>query len=142
MLDAELSGKVPQEVARLENLLTSTVFGILKFIPPPLFWPGALQRALRADGTSLADLIAHEWAPVDTFTHLRVRFWPRHHELGEPDLLAAFHTDAGPRVCLIFEVKLDSGKSSSGEQDQLIRYLRLLDSQTWVSNSIGLRRPL
>jgi hypothetical protein len=46
MLIAEIHGKRFPESEGQEDWLTSAVFGHLRLIPPPVFWPGLFERAL------------------------------------------------------------------------------------------------
>jgi len=54
MLEAELRGKMPDDSTDNEDLLTSTVFGLLKYIPP-VFWSEILNRAKSRGGMSFID---------------------------------------------------------------------------------------
>jgi hypothetical protein len=112
-----------------EDYLTSAVFGHLRYIPPEYFWERLLSLARGlADGQaqkSLHDFIRRTEHGVSEYSSLKVLFWPEHRR-GEPDLLLSF-TGIGLRpIAVIIEVKLWSGKSA-GDEDQLVRYLRILD---------------
>lgn len=49
-------------------------------------------------------------------------------DYGEPDVVLTFTGDGQAPVVIIVEVKLNSGKSGTGTDDQLERYLQLLDN--------------
>ena len=87
---------------------------------------------------SLADDSRHMGVEFQRFTNLSVDFWRNCSDFGEPDLLLRF---TGPGVCsliVLIEVKLDSTKSGVREDDQLKKYLSLLDDRAalreWMSD--------
>ncbi len=66
----------------------------------------------------------------ESFTTLATTFWKSCAGHGEPDLLLRF---TGPEVrplVVLVEVKLNSEKSGTGPNDQLARYLALLDDRS------------
>ncbi len=109
MLLAEIHGKSVPEAQGSEDYLTSAVFGHLRYVPADVFWPELFAAA----GLTL---------PAGA-TELDVQFWPRT-EFGEPDLILTFSYPDSPALVVIIEVKLWSGKSGTGEHDQLVKYLR------------------
>jgi hypothetical protein len=61
------------------------------------------------------------------FTELTIKFWETCLEYGEPDLILRFTGPAVRPLIVLVEVKLNSSKSSTGQNDHLARYLALLD---------------
>lgn len=125
MIFAELEGKLgarnERAEERREDLLTSTAFGLLRYLPLDRGL-GALLR--RARVVSVAeDGIACE--PVNDWLRLerpmRLEFWPRFAHGKEPDLRLTFDaTSSADAEVVLIEVKLYSGKSSvSGDDDDL-----------------------
>jgi len=136
MLLAEIHGKRFPEAEGQEDWLTSAVFGNLRHIPPRIFWPNLFQRALSVGEAqvSLASELNRVGVAFDSFTELVVLFWKNFPTHGEPDLILRF---TGPRVSpliVLVEVKLNSTKSSVGENDQLKKYLDLLDDDEALPN--------
>jgi len=127
MLLAETHGKGRSEVEDDEDLLTSTVFGHLRYVPPPVFWGRFLAMAKGTGGRPLAEALRLSEGGFAAYRQLIVDFWPRSLNNWEPDLILRFMGDGLPVVILVVEVKLWSGKSGEGEDDQLGRYLLLLD---------------
>lgn len=129
MLLAEIHGKRFPEAEGQEDWMTSAVFGDLRHVRPGVFWPSLFQRA-RSVGevpVSLASELSRAGASFDRFTELTTLFWRDCLGYGEPDLILRF---TGQGVCplvVLIEVKLNSAKSGVGEDDQLARYLALLD---------------
>jgi hypothetical protein len=128
MLIADIRGHPLAEAQSNEDYLTSAVFGHLRYVPPTHFWDKLLQlaRGLPGEGErSVADLVRQGGQRLSAYRSLEVFFWPEHKRRGIPDLLLSF---SGPRlrpITIVIEVKLWSGKS--GEEDQLLRYLHILD---------------
>src|SRR4051812_34678133 len=131
MLVAEIHGKYMSDARLDEDYLTSSVFGHLRYVPPGPFWLALLGRAVslpveRECMTADRYIRRSVGRQISSYSKLEAYFWPRH-PLGEPDLVLCFRAvDASPVVVLI-EAKLEAAKSSRGEQDQLARYLRILD---------------
>jgi hypothetical protein len=109
VLLAEIHGKSVPEARDAEDYLTSAVFGHLRYVPPHVFWPELFAAA---------GLVLPAGA-----TLLGVKFWDR---VGgdEPDLILTFEYADSPPLVVVVEVKLWSGKSGTGEDDQLVKYLR------------------
>lgn len=131
MLIAEIHGHVVKEAAGSEDYLTSAIFGHLRYLPPSVFWEEFLAHAvgLPADGAerTLAAFVADAGHRIREYLSLAAFFWPSHPLHGTPDMVLCF---AGPGLrtfVLAIEVKLWSGKSGEGDQDQLCRYMRILD---------------
>ncbi|HXA04638.1 MAG TPA: hypothetical protein VNY30_07360 [Bryobacteraceae bacterium] len=130
MLHAELHGHASRDIATNEDYLTSAVFGHLRYVRPVPFWRDLFSRAIgigyKVQECSLLDRLPDWGAQMEQYSSLEVFFWPSHPSLGTPDLCLCF-AGAGVRpLVIVVEAKLWSGKSGSGESDQLLRYLRLL----------------
>jgi hypothetical protein len=144
MLIAEIRGKACREIRGNEDLITSAVFGHLRFVKPSPFWASLLSKAANTDTprTRLTEEVQRAGISFRSFTDLQVRFWQDCTPYGEPDIILCFSGPETPSLIVIIEVKLDSGKSSNGDKDdQLARYLSLLDDRnidaSWdVANSI------
>ena len=130
MLIAEIHGKRFPEAEGQEDWLTSAVFGHLRHIPPGAFWVDLFGRARTVGtGMSLHSQICADGIRLDQYPKLAIHFWKCWESYGEPDVVLFFSGGGQPSLTLVVEVKLDSGKSTSGENDQLKRYLQLLDDR-------------
>ncbi|HTR34889.1 MAG TPA: hypothetical protein VMH80_03235 [Bryobacteraceae bacterium] len=133
MLMAEIHGHAAAEIAGNEDYLTSAVFGYLRFVYTPSFWEAFFSRArgLPTEGKeqSLQEYLDCRNIRFSELTKVEAAFWPAHPRLGTPDVALCFsgRPDRSPFV-LIIEAKLWSGKSGSGQDDQLRRYLSVLKS--------------
>ena len=123
MLWAQLKGKLAIDGEGLEDLLTSNVFGALKYVPADA---GLLPFLSRSVGESADDFhrLLKDVRDVD------FDFWPRMEDGCEPDVLLSLTTTSGRRALVLVEAKYRSGKSSfrdlsakpgSPPQDQLAR---------------------
>lgn len=65
--------------------------------------------------------------PLGSFARLNAIFWPEH-KSGIPDLILHFSGNHSRSVAILIEAKLNATKSGLGDDDQLARYLRVLDS--------------
>lgn len=93
MIEAELHSKVPSGLSDIEDILTSTVFGLLQYIPPTTFWPLVLKRAESCKGMSFAERCKVLAAYIPKYQKVDLYFWPVHQEFGEPDLLLVFSAE-------------------------------------------------
>ncbi len=129
MLIAEIHGKRFLEAEGQEDWLTSAVFGHLRHIPPRVFWPDLFERAHTVgDGVSLNFRIRSAGIDLAQYSKLEIHFWQFCEGYGEPDLILRFSGGEQSPLIVVVEVKLDSGKSGVGQNDQLRRYLELLDN--------------
>ena len=137
MLIAEIHGKRFPDIEGREDFLTSAVFGHLRNIPPSLFWPQLLLRALNSSkrSVSLHSQLGEAGIDLRQYSNLSVSFWRYFKGYGEPDLVIRFSGGNQRLLVLIVEVKLDSGKSGRGEDDQLKRYLELLNDRSAFATS-------
>lgn len=123
MIPALLHGKLSREQENMEDILTSTVFGILRYVPPEKGLLPLLRKTQTVDGQPCSLFDIGEGARVD------YQFWPTLKERGrqgesefechscEPDLLLKIHRADGSRLYVLIEAKLSSGKSSGPSQD-------------------------
>lgn len=139
MIEAELHGKVPSEVEDVEDVLTSTVFEVLQYVPPQIFWKELLRRAVSLGGKSFDEKCEEQGADVTKYDRLRICFWAFHEKYGEPDLLLVFSGGEQEALCFVIEAKLWAAKSGTGEQDQLVRYLLALRDSAWLTPVTGFR---
>ena len=102
---AEIHGKIPPNLERLEDLLTSNIFSFFKYTNRQFF----LQKYLR-----LLDILVTDHEAENA----EFRFWPRLDDDTEPDLVLV----AGPHY-LLFEAKYfsDFGVETENRKAQLIR---------------------
>lgn len=134
MLLAEIHGKRLPAAEEQEDWLTSAVFGHLRLVSPPLFWEQLFKCAMSpaVSGRSLVSELSERGIHFDRYSNVETRFWrcfPKH---GEPDLLVRFTGDGVLPLTTVIEVKLNSGKSSVGSNDQLVHYLQLLKDKEQI----------
>lgn len=130
MLIAEIHGKRFPAAEGQEDWLTSAVFGHLRHIAPGAFWADFLDRARTIEtGVSLYSRLYADGIRLNQYSKLDTHFWKSWENYGEPDLILCFSGGNQPPLIIVVEVKLDSGKSAIGENDQLKRYLQLLDDR-------------
>jgi hypothetical protein len=110
VLYAQLHGKLRWEQETLEDLLTSNVFGALKYVPASL---GLVPFLRRAEGKRAPELVA---ALASNVADVSYEFWPRLASC-EPDVLIRLSLEHGPRLLILVEAKLHSGKSTKASGD-------------------------
>ena len=115
MTIAELHGKLSPKRAggfyeRIEDLLTSDVFGTMKYAG----WEyGFLDWLRSARGPTENCISATLVFPSDEeMSHADYQFWPMLKNGREPDLLIALHQKSGKLVLIIVEAKYLSGPSN------------------------------
>ncbi len=128
MLLAEVNGKRLPAAEEQEDWLTSAVFGHLRLVSPPAFWEQLFRRATSPSGlrASLVTELNSRGILFERYSELETRFWTCFPKHGEPDLLLRFTGVGVLPLTVLIEVKLNSGKSGIGSNDQLVRYLELL----------------
>lgn len=130
-LVAEIRGKKRPEIVDDEDILTSSVFGHLRYVNLGEFWDVLFSKAmsLPIDGqeVSLSSTLTSQNVRLEAYRTLDVHFWPRHNVWGIPDLVMVFTDTELPPIVVIVENKLWSPKSGHGERDQLMCYLRISD---------------
>jgi hypothetical protein len=108
MIEAELNNKAP-EFASLEDVLTSTVFGLLKYVEAQFWLPAVLQDLERRNGESF------DRAWFEPITNLEMAFWkrwPKNLPGGrtEPDLITTMNLgSAQKKGVIVWEMKYHSG---------------------------------
>jgi len=107
MIFAELHGKLGTDYSlaheRAEDLLTSSVFQLLRYIPLEHgFLP--LLRAIVP--------WSKRWPVIDHLTSLTVEPWPSLSAAGRPDLILKLHVEGHLAQVVVVEAKLYAGKSS------------------------------
>ena len=116
MLQAMIHGKLTREGEGLEDLLTSNIFGLMKYLPSE----AALLPFLSLAKDPLRDHSLASWLKgtlkVESF-----RFWPTlaHPKCFgcEPDVDIVFLHDDGTKAWILIEAKYRSGKSSEAIED-------------------------
>ena len=112
-------------VSNSEDLLTASVFGLIRYLPAEILLIPILGRAKNIDGETLqiGNNIKDDSIHFD--------FWPPL-EYSEPDI----KIDLGNNHAIFIEAKFYSGKSGGGEKDQLYRQYQDLCKVNSDSGSI------
>ena len=116
MIQALLKGKLSADQENMEDILTSNVFGLLRYLPPEHGLLPFLAHASSHDGRKLEMPVPIPDVEVDT------EFWPPLAEQGctrcEPDVLIriAWPPPDCRRFLVLVEAKYLSGKSSEAEE--------------------------
>lgn len=109
MLAAELYGKVSIRLTASEDVLTSYVLSLFRYLSDMRVLEDWLRRARNVAGQSL---------PIDRFTHADVAFWPRVRlpdgREREPDAVLALGDASGHHSVLVVEAKFHAGLSNQG----------------------------
>lgn len=122
MLVAQLKGKLTRNEENLEDLLTSNVFGSIKYLSYELGLIPLLSTAEDMKGNNSLDLSQISCVDYD--------FWPILKEENcnpcEPDVLIHIEHKTGIHTIILVEAKFKSGKSSKADDgdkpnDQLAR---------------------
>jgi hypothetical protein len=123
MLQAQLRGKLTRAEENLEDLLTSNVFGSIKYVP---YEDGLLPLLANCQDEN-GDALTGINQPV---LNVHYDFWPRLREVNceecEPDLLIRIQYANGQSMLVLVEAKYLSDKSSEANdkeapKDQLAR---------------------
>jgi hypothetical protein len=110
MLQAILKGKLTPEEERMEDILTSNVFGALKYVPAEDALLPFLCKAIDCEQQPLgSQLPSKATAEYD--------FWPWLHEgdcyPAQPDVVITLKDQSGDYTAILVEAKYLSGKSTS-----------------------------
>lgn len=125
MLMALLRGKLSLDQENMEDILTSNVFGVLKYLPPGVALVPFLGKAATPEPEKEYPL-----ANLSSDVVVKYEFWPWLAEpgraLSEPDVLIRIDDPDGKRIVVLIEAKYLSGKSSEEDgtehpNDQLAR---------------------
>jgi hypothetical protein len=139
MLQALLRGKLSRDHEQIEDILTSNVFGLLRYDHPEIICD-FLGRAILHDGCKALDAAALHAGGIS----ISWEFWPWWSEAGciacEPDVAITLENQDRHRIYLLIEAKLHAGKSSLSDQnplpfDQLAREWDNLVSRAQAKNS-------
>jgi hypothetical protein len=123
MLQAQLRGKLTRREEDLEDLLTSNVFGSIKYIP----YEDGLLPLLYSCINDNGDAPIHALQPISLVDY---EFWPWLQEANcegcEPDVLITIQFINGQKMLILVEAKYLSDKSSEANEaeapkDQLAR---------------------
>jgi hypothetical protein len=123
MLMAFLKGKISLQQTNMEDMLTSNVFGIMKYLPPFELLLPFLAYAVDSEERPLLN-------GLDETSEVEYDFWPKLNEAGcngcEPDVILRITETNGRKIILLIEAKYLSGKSSEADEsaipnDQLAR---------------------
>lgn len=129
MIQAILHGKLP-ELENVEDLLTSTVFGTLRYLPPGDALIPFLEKAVLYDQnrTRLCQYLPVKGINLRNYQTVSYVFWPRVPVHGEPDLILLFsnNKEEEPDLLIVVEAKFKSSKSGTGEHDQLKMYYKAI----------------
>lgn len=128
MIPALLHGKLSREQENMEDLLTSSVFGLLSYLPPAA---GLLPFLEMAEDDAGEAPLAGRLVPRPAQEVCDLRFWPKWCEVDcpacEPDVVLRLSLADSKRLILAVEAKYLSGKSSEADEatakptDQLAR---------------------
>jgi hypothetical protein len=127
LIQAFVHGKLSREQENIEDLVTSTVFGLLSYLPPQV---GILPFLAVSQSIEGARPLAFLADPSNLVT-VEYEFWPHWQEsecIGcEPDVVLRLQSQDGQKLMVLVEAKYQSVKSSyaeSGDErpnDQLAR---------------------
>lgn len=121
MLFAERHGKLGRDGSlahdRAEDLLTSTAFQLLRYLPLEVGLLAVLRRvrAVRSDGQATTAMPA--WLKLGGVTGAEYHPWPRWGKHGSPDVVIELFAETGPVGRFVIEVKLDASKSGEASEE-------------------------
>ncbi len=141
MLDALLHGKLSQEQENMEDILTSFVFGMIKYLPAKDALFPFLAKAESRTGDRPLEILLQ-----DTENKVVYEFWPRLEEKNckpcEPDVLITItrRKPKDSKIFILIEAKYRSGKSSHRDEseepnDQLAKEWSNLKRRSEVQNA-------
>lgn len=108
-----------------EDLLTASVFGLIRYLPAEILLFPILERAVNIGEKTL------QFNKSVQDKLIEFQFWPQL-RFSEPDL----KMDLGGKHIIFIEAKFYSGKSGNGEKDQLFRQFLDLKNLKLGSGSI------
>jgi hypothetical protein len=126
-----------------EDILTSTVFGTLKYLRPDMLLIPFIESAfLYNEGkTTLWEKLNAEGIELRCYREVEYVFWTWNQNYGEPDLILVFrdHVHGIDDLLLVVEAKFKSGKSGTEENDQLVRYFEAVnnDLENFTDSSVS-----
>jgi hypothetical protein len=112
MIFAELRGKLRDDYSlaheRAEDLLTSSVFQLLRYLPPE---QGLLPLLLAAR------TVRQPWVAFGAVDAVDVELWPSFGSAGQPDVLLHLFSERRQTHAILIEAKLYAGKSGRSAPD-------------------------
>lgn len=130
MIQAALEGK-SQGYEYREDILTSTAFGMIKYLKPESILIPFIESAFLYDKkrTTLWQKLKSEGIELRCYREIEYIFWAWNQKYGEPDLILIFknHIHGDDDLLLVIEVKFKSGKSGKDDNDQLARYFEAIN---------------
>jgi hypothetical protein len=126
-----------------EDILTSTVFGILKYLRPDMVLIPFIEAAFlyNEERTTLWEKLKSEGIELRCYREVEYVFWTSNQHYGEPDLILIFrnHIHGFDDLLLVVEVKFKSGKSGTEENDQFVRYFEAIhnDIESFTESSVS-----
>lgn len=131
MIEAVLNNK-SQGYEYKEDILTSTVFGTLKYLDSSRVLVPFIESAYLYDNerTTLWEKLKLEGIELRYYQDVEYIFWSPNDIYGEPDLVLIFknHAHNLEDFFLIIEAKFKSKKSGTGDKDQLARYFEAINN--------------
>lgn len=123
-----MRGKIPT-LENYEDILTSTVFGLLKYLPIHKGLLEVLQNT--RDYTPFENSILKNNPNLKNYNKIRYFFWEYSSKYGIPDIIFIFESSNRKLVpkILVLEVKFYSSKSRSGQDDQLKDYFLAISNE-------------
>lgn len=113
-----------------EDMLTSTIFGTLKYIDATLLLIPFIESAYLYDEerTPFWKKLRTEGIELRCYQDVEYIFWSSNDKYGEPDLVIIFknHIHNHDDFLIIIEAKFKSGKSGIADKDQLGRYYKAI----------------
>ncbi|MEW9052069.1 MAG: hypothetical protein AB2392_13000 [Neobacillus sp.] len=107
MLAAELKGKIPSALQNSEDVLTSSVIGLFKYLSSPKYVQTVLEACVNVNGEELKF--------QSSIKEAEFLFWPRL-ECSEPDVLIKVKDEFSNDIVIGIEAKYWSDKSSNEDQ--------------------------
>jgi len=126
-----------------EDILTSTVFGTLKYIRSDMLLIPFVESAFlyNEERTTLWEKLNSEAIELRCYREVEYAFWTWNQNYGEPDLILIFkdHVHGFDDLLLVIEAKFKSGKSGTEENDQLVRYFEAInnDIENFTESSVS-----
>lgn len=124
VIKAVLQGK-SRGYEYMEDVLTSTVFGTLNYLPSEKGIIPFVENAVLYDkNMRLWEALRDNKIGLRCYKSIKMFFWTKHTIYGEPDLILLFtdHVHHSKDLLLVVEAKFKSDKSGTGDNDQLMRY--------------------
>lgn len=122
MLFAETHGKLGRDGSnahdRAEDLLTSTAFQLLRYLPLDAGLLAVLKRVRAVGNSGRVTTALPSWLKLDGVTDAIYDPWPHWGKHGTPDMVVELFAGSRSLGRLVVEVKLDAGKSGAADEDE------------------------